>query len=255
MNISVQDETVLSSHLIDKYRDAISARYSYEHLSDHFILSSQLTNEVVDALRNYFLDCLYPVAEERRKLDEAFDSLRSFVKHPGKTWALLGNMAAAIFKFGTQFPLAIKAGVVSLESYLDAKRFEHDLLQSAIRNQLTIPLTDEQFEQCIASIPRREIEAFTRHILSLFHSMANTKLLRKTILIMEDVLAKIKGNQRLYSPKDAEGIELGLNILRKGYALFKNYPESLKTEIITMIRENERWYLDKVYGGDKNISN
>lgn len=237
----------LSAHLIEKYRESIALRYSYAHLSAQFALSSQLTEDVVEALRNYFLESLYPTAEERRKVDDAFESLRSFVAHPAKTWALLGNMAGAIFRFGTQFPQALKAGIVSLESYLDAKRFENDLLEAATRLQFMMPLKNEQFEKCIAEIPRREIEAFTNHILSLFKSMANTKLLKKTIAIMEDVLVKMKKNPRLYTEEDAMGIEFGIKLLKNGYVLFKDYPESLKTEIITVIRENEKWYLDKVY--------
>lgn len=241
-------ETSLSVHLIDKYRESINIRYNYKHLSTHFELSPQLTEKVVESLRNYFLECLYPTADERVKVDEAFDSLRSFVRNPAKTWALLGNMAVAIFKFGTHFPQAIKAGVISLESYIDAKRFENDLLKAALREKMSVPLTDEQFERCIADIPRREIEIFTTHIISLFRSMANTTLLKKTITIMEDVLAKIRKNRLLYSRKDAEGIELGIHILKQGYNLFKDYPENLKSEIINIIRENERWYLDKIYG-------
>lgn len=248
MQSVAESEVALAAHLIDKYRDSINLRYSYEHLSHEFILSSQLTEEVVESLRGYFLDCLYPTADERKKLDEAFDSLRSFIKYPVKTWALLGNMAAAILRFGTQFPQAVKAGIVSLESYLDAKRLEHDLLKAALRKQMNMPLTDGQFEQCIAAIPRKEIEAFTHHVISLFKSMANTLLLRKTIAIMEDMHLKVKKNSHIYSARDAEGIELGIRILRQGYDLFKDYPESLKTEIINIIRENERWYLNKIYG-------
>jgi len=242
-----QTENNLSSHLIEKYRESIALRYSYAHLSSQFVLSSQLTEDVVEMLRNYFLESLYPNAEERRKVDDAFESLRSFVAHPAKTWALLGNMAGAIFRFGTQFPQALKAGIVSLESYLDAKRFENDLLEAATHLQFTMPLTKEQFEKCIAEIPRKEIEAFTNHILSLFKSMANSKLLKKTIAIMEDVLVKMKKNPQLYTEEDALGIEFGIKLLKNGYALFKDFPESLKTEIITAIRENEKWYLDKVY--------
>ena len=247
MQSSSKTEVILSVHLIDKYRESITHRYSYKHLSEQFKLSPQLTEEVVEALRNYFLDCLYPTADERKKVDEAFDSLRSFVRHPAKTWALLGNMAAAFFKFGTQFPQAIRAGVVSLESYIDAKRFENALLKAALREKMKVPLTDDQFEKCIADIPRKEIEAFTNHIISLFKSMSNTSLLKKTIAIMEEVLLKIKKNKLLYSKKDAEGIELGIDILNQGYSLFKDYPESLKSEIITTIKKNEKWYLDKVY--------
>ena len=240
-------EVALSVHMIDKYRESIYLRYSYEHLSKHRNLSPQLTADVVETLRNYFLECLYPTADERKKVDDAFDSLRSFIAHPTKTWALLGNMALAIFKFGTQFPQAIKAGIVSLESYIDAKKFENALLKAALREQMSVPMTNEQFEKCVADIPRREIEVFTSHIISLFRSMANTSLLKKTIVIMESVLSKIKKNKLIYSQKDAEGIKLGLHILKQGYDLFKDYPESLKAEIIMTIKENEKWYLDKIY--------
>jgi len=243
-----ESEAALAHHMIDKYRESIALRYSYEHLSQQFALSSQLNEEVVEALRAYFLDCLYPTADERKKLDEAFDSLRSFVRYPAKTWGLLGNMAAALFRFGIQFPQAVKAGVVSLESYLDAKRLENDLLKAALRKQMSVPLTDAQFEQCIAGIPRKEIDAFTHHIISLFKSMANTSLLKKTIAIMEEMLSKVEKNKHLYSARDAQGIREGIHILRQGYELFKDYPESLKTEIITTIRGNEKWYLDKIYG-------
>ncbi len=247
MNSVITNEKQLAVHLIDKYRESIKQRYDFGHLSEQFVLSSQLDEEVIEAMRNYFLECLYPTAEERRTVDIAFDSLRSFVRHPAKTWALLGNMAGAIFRFGTQFPQAIRAGVVSLESYLDAKHFENRLLKAALREQMSVPLTDEQFEKCIADIPRKEIEIFTGHILSLFQSMANTLLLKKTIAIMEDVLSKIKKRKDIYSEEDVKGIELGINILRRGYELFKDYPESLKMEVITTIKENEKWYLDKIY--------
>jgi hypothetical protein len=240
-------EAALSSHLIDKYRESINLRYSYEHLSRQFELSPQLTEDVVETIRNYFLECLYPTADERRKVDEAFDSLRSFIRHPAKTWALLGNMAAAILKFGMQFPQAIKAGIVSLESYIDAKRFENDLLKAALREKMTVPLTDEQFEKCISHIPRKEIEIFTGHVISLFRSMANTSLLKKTISIMDEMLNKIERTKLVYSKKDAEGIKLGIHILNQGYALFRDYPDSLKTEIISVINANEKWYLDKIY--------
>jgi hypothetical protein len=241
------NNTGLSAHLIDKYRESIALRYNYDHLSTNLVLSTQLTVEEVNALRNYFLECIYPPAAERKRLDEAFDSLRSFISQPAKTWSLLGNMASAIFKFGRQFPQALKAGFISLESYLDAKRFENDLLQAAQRMELSIPLSNEEFERCISQIPRKDIERFTNHILALFKSMANTKLLKKTVAIMEDVRDKIKNKPALYSEKDVLGIEFGINLLKNGYALFKDYPESLKTEILTVIKENEQWYLDKVF--------
>ncbi|GIV33524.1 MAG: hypothetical protein KatS3mg031_1059 [Chitinophagales bacterium] len=238
----------LAAHLIDKYRETVARRYNYRYLSEQFDLPDQLTEDVVEDLRNYFLTWLYPPAAERKKVDEAFESLRSFIQKPAKTWALLGSMANAIFRFGMQFPQALKAGMVSLESYLDAKRFEQELLEAALKLGLTPPLSDADFEKCIAHLPRRDLNRFVHHVISLFESMANTRLLKKTILIMQDVLRKIKANKRLYSENDRKGIELGIAILQAGYDLFSHYPESLKQEIIAIIRANEENYLKQVFG-------
>lgn len=244
-------EQQLADHLIDKYRESVEMRYEFEGLSGRFTLSTQFDEEVIKDIQGYFKECLYPPAEERHKLDTAFESLNSFVSHPAKTWRLLGNMAMAIFKFGTHFPMALKAGMISLEAYLDAKKFERKLLQAAISLNFSLPLTPQQFEACIAELPRREVDAFTADIISLFQSMTDTVLLKKTISILQDVLDKMRNLPEVYSDRDVEGVELGLNILKSGYDLFKDYKESLKKEIIVVIRENEKWYLDQIYAKHK----
>lgn len=242
-----EKEKELASHLIDKYRESVQLRYEYDDLKERFELSTQVTREVIENLKSYFMECLYPHAEERAKMDEAFDGLNSFISHPSKTWRLLGNMTMAVLKFGHHFPMALKAGLVSLESYLNAKRFERDLLKSAVKLKFKPPISNEQFEQCITQIKRSELEDFTDDIVSLFKSMSNTKLLKKTIVIMNEVLEKMKKHPTVYSTNDYEGVEMGIHILQTGYDLFKEYKESLKTETIEVIRNNERWYLDKVY--------
>ena len=241
------NEQQLASHLIDKYRDSVELRYTYENLADRFELSSQVTREVIEDLKSYFMECLYPQAEQRAKMDEAFDGLNSFITHPAKTWRLLGNMTMAVLRFGHHFPMALKAGLVSLQSYIDAKQFERDLLKAAIKLKYEEPLSDEQFERCIGQIKRKELEDFTEDIVSLFKSMTNTKLLKKTIVIMKDVVKKMKKYPDLYTTKDFEGVEMGIHILERGYDLFKDYKESLKAETIVIVRENERWYQNKIF--------
>jgi len=247
--ITKQEE--LAGHLIDKYRESVKKRYIYNDLNDRFELSSQVNREVIDALRTYFLESLYPAIPERKKMDEAFDGLNAFISHPAKTWKLLGNMTMAIFKFGHHFPLALRAGVISLESYISAKRFEKDLMKAAIKLEFAIPLTDEQFESCIAQIPRKDVETFTKDVVSLFRSLTNTTLLKKTIAILTDVINKMEANPKLFTEEDIVGIQLGVQILKKGYDLFEKYPESLRKEIINIVAENEKWYQDYVFNSVK----
>jgi hypothetical protein len=241
------DSEKLSAHLIEKYRQLIAERYQYARLKEAFELSPELSEEVVSEVRRYFLERIYPTADEREQLNDAFETLSSYVSSPAKAFGLLGNMASAVFKFGTLLPSAMKAGIASLESFIVARRFEERLLDAAMDKDYQPPLTDEAFFACVRQIPRVQAEQFVGSVYALFNSMTNTRLLGKTIAILESVVAKMKSRPAVYPEKDVEGILLGLAILRHGYAIFKDLDETLKKEITDTINISELRFLEYVY--------
>lgn len=234
-------------HLIDKYRDVVAKRYDYKTVNKKYELPDAINKEVVDTLKIYFLESLYPEPAKREKLDAAFEELQNYVLHPGRIADLLGNIGSAILKFGFQFPTAVKSGINALEVHTSAKHFENSLLQGARQNGFTVPITEEQFYTCLRSIPKPQLEKFIDEVGGLFHAFSNTDLLAKTISIMDDVLGRMKAKQDVYSANEIEAIELGREIIVKGHQLFLHLDEDTKANILELVTANEREFLESVY--------
>ncbi len=245
-----KSDVEMKYHLINKYRALVAERYEYKNVKKNLKLPENITPEIVETLRQYFLGNLYPEPAQREKLDAAFTELENYVTNPLKVWDLLGNITSAIFKFGFQFPAAIKAGLISLEAYTSANHFENTLTAAALKKKLTLPVSDKQFYDCLVSIPKKELYKFISELEQLFASFTDTNLLGKTISIMEDVIAKMKAKNGMYSPNEIEAIELGLDIMRKGYELFIQYDDSMKKEILQLITDSEKKFIDSLYNGE-----
>ena len=240
-------DMAMKYQLINKYRDIVAKRYEYDEVKKIPGIPDSITPEVVDTLRSYFLQNLYPEPSQRAKLDAAFAELQNYVLHPAKVWDLLGNITSAIFRFGLQFPAAIRAGFISLEAYTSANHFENTLTAAAVAKGVTIPVSDEEFYQCLVAIPKKDLYRFISELEKLFESFTNTELLGKTISIMQDVVDKMKNKPDMYSANEIEAIELGLDIMKKGYGLFVKYDDIMKKEILNLITDNEMNFIEGLY--------
>lgn len=242
----------LEDHLIDKYRQIIADRYNYAKLTEFKPLPDGITEQMVDEIRGFFLESVYPDHEKRHELDEAFAQLQNYIHQPAKVWGILGNLTAAIFKFGTMLPAALKTGMISLEAFTAAKNFEHTMLRAAKDAGYEVPLTDEQFLDCLSKIPRHQLDSFAKDVGRLFRSMADTRLLSKTIEIMQDVIKKMESKTRLYTKDEIDGIKMGLNIMKEGLALFSQYPDKTKEQMVDYIVEREMLFIDEIYFKHRN---
>ena len=234
-------------HLIQKYREVVEKRYDYKTIIKLHHLPEGIDKAVVDTLKKYFLESLYPEPKYREKLDAAFEELQNYVLHPGRIADLVGNIGSAIFRFGFQFPTAVKSGLSALEVHTAAKHFENSLLAGAIKNKLTVPITDEQFYMCLRSIALVQLQKFIEEVGGLFHSFSNTDLLAKTLMIMDDVLERMYAKKDVYSANEIEAIELGREIIRKGHDLFLHLNEQQKADILDLVTTNEQAFLESVY--------
>lgn len=237
----------LEDHLIDKYRQIIADRYNYAKLTEYKPLPDGITEQMVDEIRGFFLESIYPDPERRHELDDAFAQLQNYIHQPAKVWGILGNLTAAIFKFGTMLPAALKTGMVSLEAFTAAKNFEHTMLRAAKDAGYEVPLTDEQFLNCLGKIPRHQLDSFAKDVGRLFRSMANTQLLSKTIEIMHDVIKKMESKPKLYTKDEIDGIKMGLKIMQEGLALFSQYPDKAKDQMVDYIVEREILFIDEIH--------
>jgi hypothetical protein len=245
-------ETALINKLIEVYRELIRTRYQYDLLLREGMLPRSIDKKMVDAIRNFFLNDVYPDAAKRKTIESAFAVLGSYVNQPAKAIALFSSMASALFIFGRHLPAAINAGIITLKSYLDARHLENKILTAAAQNQLDENLTLEDLKKCIVYIPKEELELFISNVQEMFLLMSNTELLEKTIRIMEKVVNKMKSKPTLYSADEVKGIMLGIDILKHGMEIFKEYPDRTKYEIAQTIYNVEMSFINNLYSNLKD---
>jgi lipid-A-disaccharide synthase-like uncharacterized protein len=234
-------------HIIEKFREMVAKRYVYHEMKQRFDLPPSITPEVINDVKDYFLGTIYPEYQERQKLEYAFGNLAHYVKQPKKIWGLFGNMAGAIFKFGRHFIQAFKAGFASLDSFVGAKKFEQNMAQIANNNGIKPPISDEEYEECYYQLDRRDIIQFINDVKALFGAMVNIPLLLKTIEILDNVAETMKKHPKVYPAEDIAGIQLGRDLLNRGYELFSKYDETTKQLMVDIIYRNEMWYVDYIY--------
>lgn len=240
MNVELKHE------LINKYRASIAARYNYEALKEELHFPKNFTKEIVDELREFFLQNLYSAPHQREKLDAAFAQLETYVTQPTKIWGLLGNFAAAIFEFGLQFPAALRTGIVSLQTHTTAHRFEEILLQAAVDRNYTPPLTQAQFRECLAVLDPVMLEKLIHELTELFLSISDSVLMEKTIRILKDVLKRMQERKDLYGSADHDAIQLGIDILQAGHQLLSKYDEDMKRAIVEFVTYNETAFIESL---------
>lgn len=222
----------LFQELIRMYQKSLIKRYSEENLMlyPEFI---SIPRSKINQLLHFFLEYLYPEYSKRKELDSAFDALSGFVNHPTKIWGILGNLTMSIFRFGKHFPMALKAGLASLHSYVTAHQFEEELVMELDRRENKVSLLESEFamDSLIAKVEKKKADAFRKDIGALFKVFSDAELVRKTILIMEDILVKMESKGTVYTEVDKKGIRLGVTILKEGRGIF----DEMKEEEINLV--------------------
>ena len=66
------------------YRKIIESRYQYETIIEKYELPLSFDEQKVAQLREYFLNYIYPHPSKREDLNDAFQNLDNYVKHPDK---------------------------------------------------------------------------------------------------------------------------------------------------------------------------
>lgn len=236
----------LKLSLIERYRETIKERYRFEKIKDDKQLPSFFTQEVLDELRDFFLDNLYPDEKRRKTLDASFKRLASYINNPLKIWGILGSLTSAIFTFGTLFPKAVFAGIETLHTHTIARNFEEMLLAAATQRNLKPPINDSELKQCIANLPEKDILTFVEKLSSLFTMITDTKMLDKTIKILNNVADKMKSQPNTYDKEDVQAILLGVDILERGSVLMLQFSEAEKLELVNFVAYIEMKFVNSV---------
>lgn len=238
--------------IINAYRSSLLSRYGTENLQRYPELA-EIDRPTVDRLVHYFLELLYPPLEERKKLDNAFQSLSNFVHSPSKLMGVLGNIPYAVVKFGKMLFSALQAGMNALRSYLAAHRFERKLYEAALPFlEKNIDISEEKvFFSLLVQIPKSEADEFREQIVKLFEILSKQELLQKVQDVMLHVIEKMKTKPHIYSEEEIAGIQMGYGIIEKGKEIFGNLKEEEVKLVLMGIDLIEKDYFDRALNSQK----
>ncbi|MDP5140114.1 MAG: hypothetical protein NWP83_06545, partial [Spirosomaceae bacterium] len=206
--------------VIEGYRNTVAERYQYERIKDNYEIPETVDKETVDAIRSYFLNYIYPDFEKRAELNDAFESLDNYIKQPEKLLRILKDSFKIIFSHGRHLPKILSAGLKALKSFTAASKFENSLINEAIENDVKAPFDTNKINGLISQLSRKEIDDFIEASESLFETLHHRVLVQKIKEILGQLVDIMRSNPTSYAPSEVKGLEIGLEMITEGDALF-----------------------------------
>ena len=237
----------LKHAIIDVYREQLRLRYLPENCR-RFKELKPISDTKLGALRDYFLECIYPSSENRDRLDDAFDRMGDIVHSPRRLMPLMTMALRSVWKLGRLFPSAVGAGRNTLEAYLETRKIETKLIAYARKNKLDPGEIGDHdiMVKMVANLTDDEMVTFRNEILKLFHHLSNVKLLEATVEIMNNSKALMESRPDLYHEEELAGFALGHEVLKRGLELFQSLKASEFPLIIRGIEVIEIDWYDRV---------
>jgi len=244
MSAESHEDQKLRTALIEAYWKELQGRYETENVQRFEDLAS-VAPEKIEELRSFFLYYIYPPADRRSERDEAFNNLSTVLKSPRKLWPLMGQAFSSVFKLGRMITRALKAAYYTLDCYFESQSLERKMLAAAKERGATPKeIHDRAFlHEIVRAVPESKVMRFQKEVVQLFHSLADTELLKSTLEIMEDSLKIMESQTDLYSEPERMGLQYGLDLLRAGYELFLQLDETEVRLVLDGIDKIEKdWY-------------
>ena len=249
----MKDDSPLRRAVISAYRTSLEERYAVAHVRKIPELAGELsllTDEMITGVRTFFLVHLYPPADQRSILDDAFDRMRDVLTSPRRILALLGTAGRSLFRLGSMIPSAMSAGLHTLEAVREIRKLETLLAERARREGITAEGMGGPgvLAQLVRTLPEKDVVRFRAEMNKLFKHLSNLKLLDATIDILNDSRARMEERRDLFSQEELDGLGLGLGILNSGVALYRSLsPEQVGIMHFGVNLIEERWY-DEIMG-------
>ena len=240
-------EKEILNEIIVGYRKVIKDRYQYKKIQSIYDLPSYLDKNRINTFRDYFLDSIYPDLKKRKELDEAFQSLDNYIKHPEKLIRLLLDSSRLLFKYGRHLPKIMKAGIKALKSFRTATKFEQQLVQAALANPMPPPYSIVDINTLIKSLSPKAINQFIDNNKSLFGIMKDRKLVHKIIEIVTYLISKMEESPAVYSAEEIKGLEIGRDIIVKGSQLFDQLSQKELDEVLEFAIQLETDSLNQIF--------
>lgn len=214
-------DTTLEEAVIEFYRQEIHRRYQLDRMRqvEQF---DDIPDAMLDALRDFFLERIYPSEEVRHELDAALDELRGLLHSPKRLTILLRSSLTSIFRLGAHMPAAISAAIGALDALRKTRKLETHMMEVAHRLDL-VPkdaADRRKMVRVIAGVPEKVVRDLIHDVVHLFEALSDVKMLSGLLRVMKRWLRAMEARPDLYNAEERRGVALALEVLQGGLDLF-----------------------------------
>lgn len=237
-------ESPLHQLVLTFYREELRRRYQLINIR-RFEEFRSIPDAEITALREFFLEQIYPELERREKLDDAFDQLGEMLRSPKRMSPLMSAAITSLWRMGTKIPAAVSAGKAAIDAYLKTRQLEKRLIDAAERVKMKPKDIENRAKMVtlIQSVPEAQVLTLIADIIELFRALANVEVLLVAVAFMEQCEKVMTKRKDLYTDADREGIHMGLELLRGGIELFKRLkPGELQIIVAGIERVEQDWF-------------
>jgi hypothetical protein len=227
-------DTALEEAVIEFYREEIRQRYQLDRMRQ-VKQFGPISDEMLKALRDFFLERMYPPREMRAEFHAAFDDIGHLLRSPTRLGPLLRASLMSMLRLGAHLPAALSAGIAAVDALRETRKLETSMLEAAHRLEIGPEHATERqtMLRIIAGLPEETVRKLINDVLRLFEALSDLKMLSGMLRIMERVMATMEARPQTYTDEDRRSIALGLEVLQGGHDLFmqikpKDFPRLIK---------------------------
>ena len=210
-------------------------------------LPQSINESIVEEVKSFFLNYIYPDLDQREELNGAFQTLDENIRKPERLLGLLRESVKLIFKHGRHLPRIMMAGLKALKSYRAATQFEHTLASAALDQNIEPPYDVLKINTLIQSLAFEDIEEFIESTESLFMIMYDDVLVKKIQDVIGYLIERMKKNENMFSSQEIKGLEIGLEMISKGDKVLNSLSEEHKDLLIQFIIQIEKDHLNELF--------
>ncbi len=240
-------DLALEHAVVEFYREEIRLRYQLDNIR-RFEPFEDITDEHLNGLRDFFVDSIYPAAEKRQGIDDAFEHLHALLRSPRRLKPLMTMALASMWRLGTQLPAAVSAGLTTVDALRETRKLEAKMMDVAEGLGLSPAEARKRdaMVQIIANVPEKVVLHLIYDVLHLFRALSNVKMLGAMLEIMERSVTVMDKRQDVYRDDERKGVALGMEIVHGGHALFNRLQPDEFPKIIKGVELVELDWFDRI---------
>jgi len=258
------EHTAIEEIVIEFYRGEIRERYQLERLREIKSLDG-IPDAMLDSLREFFLERLYPPMEMRIRLDTAFEDISMLLRSPGRLAPLVKAALPSMLRISVHLPAIITTGIATVDALHETRQLEKELMIVAdkIRPELEQALEKKGNEEAyrevmlklIAGVPEKTVHNLIDNVIRLFGALSDIKMLSGMLGLMERCLKAMETRKDVYTDRERESMALGLEVLRGGHELYSQLKPKDFPKILAGIEQVELTWYKNVCESLKEVAN